>query len=167
MSDAYRQELTEMLDEWSADIARNHTNRSPSVLFKYDWHDFDSYITLIDSVPHEEDGIVPATTFFCLDRDRNRLVGAVNIRHFLNEGLLFSGGHIGSGIRPSERGKGYGTAMTALALRECKKLGITRVLMCCDRNNLASARVIVKNGGVLENEVWDEDHFEQRYWIKL
>lgn len=59
------------------------------------------------------------------------------------------------------------TAMIALALEECRKLGIARVLMVCDKQNVASARSIVKNGGVLENEIRDGDEVLQRYWIDL
>lgn len=96
---------------------------------------------------------------------RKLFVGAVNIRHYLNEGLRRTGGHIGDGIRPGERRKGYATAMLALALKECKKLGIDRVLVCCDKDNIGSAKAIVKNGGVLENEVEEDGHVVQRYWI--
>ncbi len=84
---------------------------------------------------------------FCLDKDRNIFVGAVNIRHVLNDALLRGSGHIGDGIRPSERRKGYATAMIALALEECKKLGIKKVLMTCDKNNIGSAKSIINNGG--------------------
>ena len=91
----------------------------------------------------------------------------MNIRHKLNEKLLLNGGHIGDGIRPSERGKGYGTRMIALALEKCRELGIDRVLMVCDRNNAASARTIVKNGGVMENEIEVDGVVEQRYWIDI
>ena len=85
-----------------------------------------------------------------------------------NEYLLLHGGHIGDGIRPSERGKGFATRMIALALEKCVELGLERVLMVCDQDNPASARTIVKNGGVLENEVMDEEgRWEQRYWIEL
>ncbi len=95
-------------------------------------------------------------------------MGAVNIRHYLNDYLLQYGGHIGDGIRPSERRKGYATKMVGLALEECKKLGINRVLMVCDKDNIGSAKSIVYNGGVLENEFADEDGtIEQRYWIDL
>lgn len=103
----------------------------------------------------------------CLDKDRNIFVGAVNIRHYLNDSLLKMGGHIGDGVRPSERRKGYATAMIALALEECRKLGIHKVLMCCDKENIASAKSIIHNGGVLENEVEEKGHLEQRYWIQL
>lgn len=112
------------------------------------------------------EGYVPDSTFFCLDTERNRFVGAVNIRHYLNERLLAGGGHIGDGIRPSERRKGLGTKMIALALEECDKLGIKRVLMCCNKDNLASARTIQKNGGVLQDEISVDGEIVQRYWIE-
>lgn len=57
--------------------------------------------------------------------------------------------------------------MIGLALEECKKLGIDKVLMCCDKNNIASAKSIVSNGGVLENEIENDGHVEQRYWIQI
>ena len=112
-------------------------------------------------------GLVPDSTFFCLDEERNIIVGAVNIRHYLNEYLLAHGGHIGDGIRPSERRKGYATQMVGLALEECKRLGIKKVLMVCDKDNIGSAKSIIKNGGILENEQKEDGKVEQRYWINL
>lgn len=109
----------------------------------------------------------PDTTLFCLDKDRNIFVGAVNIRHRLNAQLRKTGGHIGDGIRPSERRKGYATAMIALALEECRKMGMDRVLMCCGKDNVGSAKSIVRNGGVLENEQEEGGRVVQRYWIAL
>ena len=114
------------------------------------------------------DGKVPDSVFFLLDEERSILLGAVNIRHYLNDYLLKYGGHIGDGIRPSERRKGYATKMIELALIECKKLGIDKVLMVCDKSNIASAKSIIKNGGILEDEFMDEDgEIQQRYWIEL
>ncbi len=104
---------------------------------------------------------------FCLDEDRDTMVGAVNIRHYLNEYLLKYGGHIGDGIRPSERRKGYVTKMISLALEECKKLGMDKVLLVCDKDNIGSVKSIINNGGVLENEVLKEGKLIQRYWIML
>ena len=95
------------------------------------------------------------------------MVGAVNIRHDLNDYLLKYGGHIGDGIRSSERRKGYATEMIRLALEECRKLGLTRVLMTCDKNNIGSAKSIIRNGGILEDEVLEEGVIKQRYWISL
>lgn len=109
---------------------------------------------------------VPAHTFFLIE-DKKRIIGAINIRHYLNEYLLNYGGHIGYGIRPSERRKGYASLMLSLALPKAKELGIHRALITCDKNNLGSARTIMKNGGVLENEVIKEKIITQRYWIEL
>lgn len=167
LSYEYKAQLDDMLTEWTDYLTQQHISESPWAIFHIDFHDFDFYMENLEFKEETPEGRVPDTTLFCLDVDRNIFVGAVNIRHYLNEGLLRTGGHIGDGIRPSERGKGYGTAMVALALQACKGLGIDRVLMCCDKDNIASARTIIHNGGVLENEVMEDDHLEQRYWIQL
>lgn len=98
---------------------------------------------------------VPGTTWFYVD-DAGRILGAVNLRHRLNDFLLRTGGHIGYGIRPSERRKGHAARMLALTLERAKEMGIPRVLVTCDKENPGSARTIRKNGGVLENEVPEE-----------
>lgn len=166
LTKAYEKQLGEMIDEWKADQERNHTDRSPGAIFKYDYHDFDFYLTHLE-LKEPKDGRVPTSVFFLLDEERNRLLGAVDIRHYLNEFLLREGGHIGDGIRPSERRKGYGTEILRLALIECRKLGIERVLVTCYKDNVGSAKAIQKNGGVLENEYVNEDgKVDQRYWIR-
>ena len=163
----YEKQLCEMIEEWKLDQEINHTNRSPWVIFKNDCHDFDYYLEHLEVKEASKDW-VPDSVFFLLDEDRDRLLGAVNIRHYLNDALLKEGGHIGDGIRPSERRKGYATEMIRLALTECKKLGIDKVLMTCSKDNIGSAKSIVKNGGVLENEFVNSDgDVEQRYWISL
>ena len=163
----YEQQLGEMIDEWKADQELNHTNHSPWAIFKNDYHDFDHYLEHLE-VKTASEGLVPDSVFFLLDEDRNRLLGAVNIRHYLNEALLREGGHIGDGIRPGERRKGYASEMIRLALIECRKLGIDRVLMTCDKDNVGSVKSIIKNGGVLENEFVNSDGVtEQRYWISI
>lgn len=167
VSKEYEDDIKEMLEEWLADCRKYNTNRSPWAIFRNDYHDFDYYMENLET-KEESDGKVPDSTFFCLDTDRNRFVGAVNIRHYLNDSLLKSGGHIGDGIRPSERRKGYATEMIGLALEQCRKLGIDKVLMTCDKDNIGSRKSILKNGGVLENEfVNEEGNIEQRYWIDL
>ncbi len=164
----YEKQLGEMIDEWKADQEINHTNNhSPWAIFKNDYHDFDYYLEHLEQKTETENR-VPDSVFFLLDEERDRLLGAVNIRHYLNASLLRSGGHIGDGVRPSERRKGCATEMIRLALIECRKLGIDRVLMTCEKDNVASAKTIVRNGGVLENEfVNSEGQVEQRYWIAL
>ena len=162
----YKDQLIEMIDEWRIDQEINHTNHSPYAIFKNDYADFDYYLEHLE-IKEAKDGLVPSSTFFLLDEDRIRLLGACNIRHYLNEDLLATGGHIGDGIRPSERRKGYATKMISLALEECKKLGINKVLITCDKNNIGSMKSIINNGGVLENEVIENGEILQRYWITL
>ena len=163
----YEQALKEMIDEWKKDQEINHTNTSPYVIFKNDCSDFDYYLDNLEIKQPTPEGFVPDSTFFLLDEERNRLLGAVNIRHYLNEHLLMYGGHIGDGIRPSERRKGYATKMIALALVECKKLGINKVLICCNSDNIGSKKSIINNGGVLENIVMEDGKPLERYWIDI
>lgn len=163
LSGAYRRQLTDMMDEWLA----KEKSFSPYAIRKNDYRDFDFYLEHLELKKAEGDK-VPDSVFFGLDEDRDIFVGAVDIRHYLNADLLQSGGHIADGVRPSERGKGFATAMIAMALEECRRMGMSRVLMTCDKTNAASARTIVKNGGVLENEIINEEgELEQRYWIEL
>ena len=159
----YQSQLEEMLDEW---VNFNDTNHSPWAIFKNDYHNFDYYLENIDS-DTPKNGWVPNSVFFALDTKRNIFVGAIDIRHYLNEKLLLDGGHIGDGVRPSERRKGYATEIIRLGLIECKKLGIDRVLIVCDKDNIGSKKSILNNNGVLENEVIVDGKIEQRYWIDL
>ena len=81
--------------------------------------------------------------------------------------VLTWAGHIGYSVRPSRRRQGYAVEMLRLGLEECRKLGIDRVLLTCDKTNIGSAKTIQHNGGVLENEIETPDRITQRYWIKL
>ncbi len=161
-SSEYKVQITAMLDEWYACGEKI----IPYAIRRLDYHDFENYSKNLE-VTDTSDGLVPDSTFFCLDEDRNIMVGAVNIRHYLNDSLLLNGGHIGDGVRPSERRKGIATEMIRLALSECKRLGIDKVLMVCDKENIGSAKSIINNGGVLENEVLVDGVTEQRYWIDI
>lgn len=91
----------------------------------------------------------------------------LQIRHYLNKHLLQSGGHIGDSVRPTEQGKGYATEQISLALEKCVELGIDKVLITCNKNNIASAKTIIKNNGCLENEITENGEIIQRYWIDL
>jgi len=72
-------------------------------------------------------------------------------------------GHIGYGVRPSERQKGYATKMLEYALKECKKLGMNKVILGCYKENIGSAKTILKNGGKLIRE---ENEYNEinNYW---
>ena len=132
---------------------------------------FDDWLLKIKRDLSEEiikENRMPATLFLGVRKSDNKVIGTIQIRHRLNESLLKNGGHIGDGVRPSERRKGYATEMIRLALEECKKIGINRVLMVCFKDNIGSAKSIINNGGILENELPTEDgKIDQRYWISL
>lgn len=162
LEEKYSNQLLNMMDEWHA----TGEKIVPYAIRKTDWHDFSSYLESLE-VKDNKGGLVPDSTYFCLDTDRNIFVGAVNIRHHLNDSLLLNGGHIGDGVRPTERRKGLATEIIRLALQKCKKLGIQRVLMVCDKENVGSAKSIINNNGVLENEVVVNGVVEQRYWIDI
>jgi predicted acetyltransferase len=91
------------------------------------------------------------------------------LRHKLTPALRVEGGHIGYGVRPSLRGKGFGSEILRQTLFRAKSLGLTKVLLTCGKNNIASAKVIVANGGVLESEAYypPRDEVLQKYWINL
>lgn len=96
------------------------------------------------------DGYVPQTVLWWVDGDE--YLGRVNLRHDLNRSLLRRGGHIGYEIRPSVRRRGHATAMLAATLPLAAALGIAQAHIDCDVTNVASRRVIEKNGGVFERE---------------
>ena len=87
LTKSYEKQLGEMIDEWKEDQEKNHTNHSPWAIFKNDYHDFDYYLEHLE-LTNPRDGLVPDSTFFLLDDEKDRLLGAVNIRHYLNDGLL-------------------------------------------------------------------------------
>ena len=114
-------------------------------------------------------GRVAQTTYWLIDGDR--FIGEIGIRHELNDFLINYGGHIGYGIRFSEWNKGYGSKMLALALKKAKKMGLEKVLITCNHDNIGSAKVIENNGGKLENIVENiidgKKVLTKRYWINL
>lgn len=105
--------------------------------------------------------------YWLVDDEKDYFIGEVAVRHRLNDTLLLRGGHIGYVIRCSAWGKGYGTRMLKLALEKAKQRGISRVLITCNDSNLASARVMEKNGLVLENIVNVDGILTRRYWKQL
>ena len=95
------------------------------------------------------------------------VLGAIALRHELNDFLLRAGGHIGYGIRPSARGRGLATWALGQVLSTARTRGLDRVLVTCDDGNLPSARVIEKHGGALEDVRDTELGRTRRYWIPL
>ena len=113
------------------------------------------------------EGFVANSTFWLVD-DHLGVVGVSNVRHRLTAALAREGGHIGFGVRPSCRRRGFGSLILKLSLARARDLGISRALLTCDRDNTGSVRVIIGNGGVLDSEEFLTERHAcvQRYWIE-
>jgi predicted acetyltransferase len=160
----YKQQVLEYRNEF---IENGDDLAGTSYLRKYDV--YEEWLKFIldnenDSTKHTE---VTANVFLAVREEDNKLVGIINIRHTLNDYLYNYGGHIGYSVRKIERRKGYAKEMLKTALEECKKLQMKNVLLICDADNIASAKIIISCGGIFENEVYDDDTLIQRYWIEL
>jgi len=111
-------------------------------------------------------GIVPSTVFFLMQG--KRILGHISIRHNIDSPFLsLYGGHIGYGVRPSERRRGFATKMLSLALIKCKELDLVEVMVTCKKDNIGSAKTITNNGGLLVDEIFsaEENCLFQRYTI--
>lgn len=125
-------------------------------------------VKLDDDLNNPPPDRVHALTYYLVRESDNRIVGMINIRLELNQRLMRSGGHIGYGIRPSERRKGYNKINLYLALEVCNQYGLDEVVLDCYKDNLGSSRTMIALGGILESEYVDEDGILcQRYRINV
>ncbi len=163
-SRAYRESFLEASEEFPDDedtlvYEREHAAR-----------DFDGFVASVvawsagDNLPR---GWVASSSFWLVEGDD--YIGSINIRHELTDWLLRFGGHIGYAVRPSRRRQGYGTLMCGLGLDKARDLGLKRVLITCDADNIGSRRIIEANGGVFEDEIPQADRVvpKRRYWFDL
>ena len=111
----------------------------------------------------------PGKTFLLIRESDNKIVATLNLRWNLNEEMLKFGGHIGYGVRPLERRKGYAKINLYIGLKEAQKLGLKRVMIGCGVDNLGSNKTIKAFGGVLERtEIDPNDNTESNtYWINV
>lgn len=108
---------------------------------------------------------VPVSRFWLVRE--HQILGSSRLRHRLTPELEQLGGNIGYDIRPSARRRGLGTTLLRLTLKRAQAIGLTRVRITCDADNVASIRVIEKNGGALDAEVHSLERgtLIRQYWI--
>ena len=162
----YKDSYIDMVKEF----VKHHEAFVPFTLNE-DYKDFAALVKRLEAYSKGEnipDGFVAHTSFWLIDSN-NRVVGTSNLRLELTESLKQIGGHIGYGVKPSERRKGYATVILAKTLSEAKKRGINEALVTVDKTNTASIKVIKKNSGVFYSEglVEDVEGITQRYLIHI
>ena len=160
-SEAYREYKNEFISDHSP---------MDGTGFLRDYDDICAWVDKENGMWKEENlpvGFVPSTLFVAKRRGDGRIVGMISIRHTLNNYLLKIGGNIGYSVRPSERGKGYGKKMVALALPYLKTLKIKKALVTCNDYNKASRSIITSNGGIYDNTIETEEGLIERYWINI
>lgn len=135
-------------------------------LFSDRWHTEEGFAEFVayleaDALPGSErpTGHVPQSTWWLVDGEE--YLGRISLRHELTEWLREYGGHIGYEVRPTARGRGHATMMLRDVLPHARALGIGSVLLTCDEDNVASAKVIEAAGGVLQ----DRRGIKRRYWV--
>ena len=168
-SKEYYLQYKKMMNEWNMEGSRI----APWPLqLKYNKKEL--FEEMLNRVQEVEEGnnlgeFASSTTYWLYDDEKDILIGASNLRHYLTDDGLRLWGHIGYGIRPSERRKGYATKLLELTLQEAKNKNINRVLLGTYTENIGSWKVIEECGGRLENIVVEKETGlpVKRYWISL
>ena len=166
-----KDEIIEYLDEF---IKYNSNINGTGSLDKiYDGYTFEEALERCLNMKNEEYAKsinrVPGKTFLLIRKNDNKIVGTINIRWNLSEKMLEFGGHIGYGIRPTERRKGYNKIQLYLTLLKAYKLGLDKVMLGCSVDNLGSDKTIKALGGILERCELDEadNTMTNVYWINV
>ncbi|BCJ40235.1 acetyltransferase [Actinoplanes ianthinogenes] len=163
-----RESWLESRDEWGAGVHQDGAGLRPGVELDTPeqfaaW--VDGLVTAADHRVPAPEGWVHCTFRWIVEGDR--YLGAIALRHELNEFLLRAGGHIGYGVRPSARRRGLASWALGEMLGTARERGLSRVLITCNVTNEASARTIERHGGVLEDVRETELGSLKRYWIDL
>lgn len=166
---SYYEQYNDMMKEWN----ESKTQIAPWFLDK-PVDTIETFAKLIKKLDDCEHGIVDerfcsTTSYFVID-ENDKLVGATSLRHYLTVEGINTWGHIGYGVRPSERKKGYATNILNMMLEEAKKKKIYKIMIGAHTSNIGSCKVIEKCDGKLENIVQDPDDVNEtinRYWIDI
>ena len=125
--------------EYKSDI--NGTGSLDNILYGYT---FEQALDRCLNMQYEEYaknlGRCQSKTFLLIRKNDNKIIGTINVRWNLTEEMKQFGGNIGYGIRPTERRKGYNKINLYLGLIEAKKIGLDKVMLDCDAENLGSSK---------------------------
>ena len=161
-NESHKSQWEEIIAEW------DDTRKRPRILFQPSFEEFINRIGQLSRWDDKEKQVAKSSVFLLIDETVEKILGCLWLRHHIDFPIDREyGGHIGYGIRPSARGKWYATEMLQLWLQEAKKLWIDRILITCDDDNIASAKVIEANGGILEKCMEKDGVKMRRYWINL
>ncbi|MDR0396818.1 MAG: GNAT family N-acetyltransferase [Oscillospiraceae bacterium] len=130
-----------------------------------DWIDYCRRAEREETLPDSR--LATADQFMLVDADARRVLGLINFRHYLKGDLVEYGGHIGYGVRPSQRRKGYAKRMLRMCLDYAGERGLDKALVTCLTDNEASRRTILSCGGVFERTSTRGDETFERYWITI
>lgn len=137
----------------------------------HNYENYNDWIQLVKECEKPDNKLlgVQATTYFGVQKTDEKIVGCIELRHTINEELKIIGGHVGYSVSPKERRKGYATNMLQLVLDEARKLGIDKLLLTCDVDNIGSNRTVLNCGGELERQEPYQYHGSEyyKYWINV
>jgi predicted acetyltransferase len=133
--------------------------------------DFAAFLAKLSACARGEgipEGFVPHSTYWLVHHG-SEVVGVSNLRHRLTDALRFEGGHIGYGVRPTARRRGFATQLLRHTLAEARALGVREAWLTCGRTNTASIHTILRNNGIFVSEEFVPSRAEvvQRYRIAL
>ena len=164
-------EPSEYMEELALDYKKEHfafgdmqVHGSGGLAFYDDYRDWLKHIDSIRTPSSQRP--IKTSTFFSKRVSDGKLIGCIKIHNSLTDELK-NGGHIAYGIRPSERGKGYGKKQLQLGLAYAKHLRMDHVIITCGRDNAASASTAISCGGVLVKEFEEDGIIKQHYQIEL
>ncbi len=161
---AYEQEFADFYQDFFGQDRKN------AAYYQQGVDDFPAYVKKLNDEAvgkNLQPGYVPCDHFWCI-ADSGAIAGAIRVRHHINTPLLSKeGGHIGYDVAPSYRRQGYAAWMLQQVLPVARQLGIEEALITADAENLASRKVIERNGGRLEAVINAEILCDRiaRYWV--
>lgn len=161
-----KEKFTNMVNDFNA----NNEETFNSEYFNTNFN-FEAYIKDLNDLSKGiglPEGYVPSTEWWLINNN-NDILGTVRLRYELGERNYQEGGHIGYDISPRYRRKGYGKIILKLVLNKARELGLKKVLITCDFDNIGSKKIIEYNGGKLEKTIISKETGKNvlRYWIEL